>query len=141
MIAAFVDSSYDIKRNVAGIGIVLDNGIKQRNISNWIPAVSNNYGEMYAIYLAAILLNGRKGVIYTDSQTAIQYIYHTIKDKPRTHEQYIQHKQMELLAYKIRRLNIPVEKTKAHMKSFNKDFVRNNMADLLAKYGRSKFYS
>lgn len=141
MIAAFVDSSYDKNRHVAGIGIVIDDGIKQRNISNWIPAASNNYGEMFAIYTAAVLLNGREGVIYTDSQTAIQYLYHHIKDKPRTNEQYIQHKHLEFLAYKIRKLNIPVEKTQAHIKSFNKKAVCNNMADLLAKYGRSKFYA
>lgn len=134
------DSSYDDKCKIAGIGVVIkDRGVKIRNISNWIPAPNNNYAELFAIYQAAILAGG-DGVIYTDSQTALSYLYGSIKDKPRTKEQYIQHQQMRVLAYKIRRLGIRVEKVKAHQKVYQEGGICNNMADLMAKYGRSKFY-
>lgn len=134
------DASYDAKRKVAGFGIVIkDRGVKTRNISNWIPAPSINYAEMFAIYQAAILA-GCNGVIYTDSQTALSYLYGSIKDKPRTREQYIQHQQMRVLAYKIRKLGVHVEKVKAHQRIYQESALCNNMADLMAKYGRSKFY-
>lgn len=134
------DASYDDKRKVAGFGIVIkDKGVKTRSISNWIPATSINYAEMFAIYQAAILAGG-DGVIYTDSQTALTYLYGSIKDKPRTREQYIHHQNMRVLAYKIRRLGVRVEKVKAHQRTYHEGALCNNMADLMAKYGRSKYY-
>jgi ribonuclease HI len=140
MIEAFTDSSYDAKRNIAGIGIVFNKGIKERSISNFVKASSNNYGEMFAIYVAAIILHGKDATIYTDSQTALQYIDDNIKDKPRTHQQYIEHMHMKMMAYKIRRLGVSVAKVKAHSSAYKDKNIHNNMADLLAKYGRSKAY-
>ena len=140
MIEAFTDSSYDIKRKVAGIGIVINDGLHQRTVSNYVKASSNNYGELFAIYVAAILLHGKDSTVYTDSQTALQYINSSIKDKPRTREQYIEHMNMKVLAYKIKRLGVAVDKVKAHTNQLKNKNIHNNMADLLAKYGRSKFY-
>ena len=136
----FVDSSFDEKRGIAGIGLYIKNGVKERCISNWIPTDNNNFSEMFGIYLASILMQGKQGTIYTDSQTALAYINNEVKDKPRTQEQYIRHQKMRVLAYKIRRLGCNIQKTKAHEKKYQKESVGNNIADLLAKNGRAKFY-
>lgn len=136
----FTDASFDEKRGVAGIGLLIRKGAKQTNISNWIPAPDNNYAELWAIYMASILMGGRDGVIYTDSQTALSYIKNEIKEKPRTKEQYERHQRMRLLAYKVRRLNPKVEKVKGHESKYQEKPLSNNMADLLAKFGRSKYY-
>lgn len=139
MIKAYTDSSYDEKRKIAGIGIVIENGSKRRVISNWIKAQSNNEAELFAIHLASILTEG-KGEIYTDSQAAISYIKGEIKDKPRTHEQYIRHKHCEFWAYQIRKRGIMPKKIKAHQHKFQTHSMGNRMADLLANEGRAKFY-
>ena len=135
----YVDASFDKDKQIAGFGILIEDGVKQRMISNWIKAPNNNYAEMWAIYQASILSGGR-GTIYTDSQTALMYINNEIKDKPRTYEQYIRHQQMRVLAYKINKLGCDVQKTKAHLRNFKHNSLANNMADLLAKDGRSKYY-
>jgi ribonuclease HI len=142
MIKIYTDASFDNNKKIGGIGICIQDGIKQKTISNWIPATDNNYVELFAIYLGAILLNGRKGEIHTDSQTAIGYIRDEVKDKPRTFDQYARHQRMRLLAYKIRGLldGISVVKTKAHTKHYQLEAVGNELADILAKQGRSKFY-
>lgn len=136
---AYVDSSFDELREIAGIGIIIIDGEKERVFSTFIKVKSNNEGELYAIHLASILTEGR-GVIYTDSQTALSYINKEIKDKPRTKEQYIRHKQCEYWAAQIRRRCIQVEKIKGHQKKFQTHCMGNNLADLLAKTGLSKFY-
>ena len=136
----YTDASFDEKRGVAGIGLLIRKGAKQTNISNWIPAPDNNYAELWAIYMASILMSGRDGVIYTDSQTALSYIKNEIKEKPRTKEQYERHQRMRLLAYKVRALNPKVEKVKGHESKYQEKPLSNNMADLLAKFGRSKYY-
>lgn len=138
-IKAYADSSYDEHKGVAGIGIVIICGEKRKVYSAWIKAHSNNEGELFAIYLAGILTSGQ-GIVYTDSQTALAYIRREIKGKPRTREQYIRHKHCELVAYKIRRLGVKAEKIKAHSKTFQTHAIGNNLADLLAKEGRAKFY-
>ena len=79
MIKAFCDSSYDERKGIAGIGVIVQDGQKRRVYSNWIVASSNNEAELFAIHLASILTEG-KGVIYSDSQTAISYINNEIKD-------------------------------------------------------------
>lgn len=136
----FVDSSFDEKRKVAGIGLYIKNGVKERCISNWIPVDNNNHAELFAIYIASILMNGKQGTIYTDSQNALAYINDQVKDKPRTREQYIRHMKMKVLAYKVRKLGCDIQKTKAHERKFQRNSLGNNMADLLAKNGRAKFY-
>ncbi len=136
---AWCDSSYDEHKKIAGFGIIIQDGQKQRTYSNWLPAPNNNYGEMFAIYETAILLGGR-GIIYTDSQTALSYINKEIKERPRTKEQYINHNKMKFLAYKIRQLGISVLKIKAHQHKIQTHSLGNNMADLLARNGRAKFY-
>lgn len=137
----YVDSSFDLKKGVAGIGIVIENGEKQRIISNWIPCNSNNYGELYAIYIASILTSGQ-ATIYTDSECALAYLNKkTNEERPRTYAQYVEHHKMRLLAYKIRRLNPNVQKVKAHTKQVKFLEIGNAMADLLAKQGRCKYYA
>ena len=136
---AYCDSSFDEKKGIAGIGIVIENGTKRRLISNWIKARSNNEAELYAIYLAGILTENN-GIIYTDSQTAIEYITHDIKEKPRTKEQYLRHKHCEYWALKIRKQNVQIEKIKAHQKVFQTHSLGNRFADLAANEGRAKFY-
>ena len=138
-IKAYCDSSYDEKRGIAGIGVVIENGTKRRVVSNWIKAYSNNESELFAIHLAGILTEG-KGIIYSDSQVAIDYIEQNVKDKPRTLEQYIRHKHCEFWAYQIRKRGLQVEKIKAHQKVYQTHSMGNCMADLLANEGRAKFY-
>lgn len=138
-IKAYCDSSFDEKRKIAGIGIVVDDGSKRRIVSNWIKAQSNNEAELFAIHLASILTDC-KGVIYTDSQTAINYIKGEIKDKPRTKEQFIRHKHCEYWAYQIRKIGIIPEKIKAHTHNFQTHYLGNRLADLLAQEGRAKYY-
>ena len=139
MMKAYCDSSFDEKKGIAGIGIVIENGTKRRLVSNWIKARSNNEAELYAIYLACILTENN-GVIYTDSQTAIEYIKHDIKDKPRNIEQYLRHKHCEYWALKIRKQNVKIEKIKAHQHVFQTHSLGNRFADLAANEGRAKFY-
>lgn len=83
MIKAYTDASFDEKRGIAGIGVVIKDGLKERVFSVWTKARAVNDAELFAIHLASILTEG-KGIIYTDSQTAISYINGEIKDKPRT---------------------------------------------------------
>lgn len=136
----FCDSSYDNNNKIAGIGLLIKDGVKQKTISNWIPAPDNNFGEIWAVYMAAILMGGKDGTIYTDSQTALLYFQDKVKEKPRTKEQYINHQRMRLMGYKIRKLGVNVEWTKGHVSNFKPKSVDNALADALAKQGRSKFY-
>ena len=136
----FCDSSYDSKNKIAGIGLLIKDGVKQKTISNWVQAPDNNFGEIWAVYQAAILIGGKDGVIYTDSQTALAYVQDRVKDKPRTREQYENHQRMRLMGYKIRRLGAKVEWTKGHVANFKSKSVDNALADALAKQGRSKYY-
>lgn len=73
-IEIFCDSSFDNKRHVAGWGVVVKNGEKQRTYSGWLPVDNNNIGEIFAIHTACVLLGGEKGTIYTYSMTALSYI-------------------------------------------------------------------
>lgn len=136
----FCDCSFDSKNKIAGIGLLIKDGVKQRTISNWIQAPDNNFGEIWAVYQAAILMGGRDGIIYTDSQTTLAYVQDRVKDKPRTREQYENHQRMRLMGYKIRKLKANVEWTKGHVGNFKQKSVDNALADCLAKQGRSKFY-
>ena len=79
MVKVFTDASYDDKRGVCGIGIVIQDGVKQRTISNWILADNVHYGEMFAIYMAAVLCNGKDATIYTDSAVALAYLNNDVK--------------------------------------------------------------
>ena len=139
MIKAYCDSSFDDKCGIAGIGIIIDNGIKRKLFSVWMQARSNNEAELFAIHLASILTAG-EGIIYTDSQVAIDYVERGVKDKPRNHEQFIRHKCCEYWAYQIKRRGIQLEKIKAHQRVFQTHSIGNRFADLAANEGRAKFY-
>lgn len=140
-IEVYVDSSFDDKRGVAGIGIVVQKGLKQRIISTFLHCPSNNYGELFAIYLGAILTHGQ-GIIYTDSEAALKYINGEINpNKPRTKEQYYNYQMMKVLAYKINLLKPNVQKVKAHTGQMKFLSIGNAMADILSKQGRVKYYS
>lgn len=132
MIEAYVDSSW--RDGIAGFGVFIKDGVKERIFSNWIKTDNNNYGELWAIYQAAIFCACHDAVIYTDSQTAIAYLNNDVKDKKRTPEQYIRHQQMKVLAYKINRLGVRVEYVKGH----EKNEYNNNLADFLARKGLDK---
>ena len=136
----YCDSSFDEHKGVAGIGVTVIDGEKRRTYSAWIKANSNNEAELFAIHLASILCEG-KGIIYTDSQCALNYIRGDVKDKPRTREQYINHKYCEYWAKQIQRRGIAAEKIKAHQKGFDVHSMGNRIADLLANEGRAKFYA
>ena len=139
MVKVFTDASYDDKRGVCGIGIVIQDGVKQRTISNWVCATNVHYGEMFAIYMAAVLCNGKDATIYTDSAVALAYLNNEVKERPRTTQQYYKHQEMKVLAYKIHKLGVNVEKVKAHAKNFKQITLGNSLADVLSKMGRSKF--
>lgn len=139
MIKCWVDSSFDDKRNVAGIGILIVNNGKKRIYSLYTYTRTNNEAELFAIHIANILTHGQ-GTIYTDSQTAIDYINGNIKDKPRTQEKWINHKYCEYWAYQIRKSPCKVEKVKAHTHNFKTHSIGNRLADLLAQNGRGQFY-
>ena len=135
------DASYDDKKGIAGIGILVSKGQRRDLISNWCEAKSVNEAELKAIYLGCILAGGEPCEIVTDSQTALQYIERGVKDKPRTKEQYIRHKHCEFWAYKIRKFkNCTFTKEKAHTNRFQTRSVGNSLADLLSREGRAKFY-
>ena len=137
----FTDASFDEKRGIAGIGIYIMRGASNRTISHWIKTDNVNYAELWAIYQASILGFGKDCTIYTDSQTALTYINGNENiEKPRTKAQYIRHKQMQVLAYKIRRLKPHIEWTKGHLEYFQDKAVGNQIADALAKQGRAKYY-
>ena len=135
----YTDASFDIKKQIAGIGIVIKDGLKERTHSNWVKARTINAVELIAIYVGGIFLD-KSGDVYTDSQTAIGYIKNDIKDKPRNREQYLNHLECKYWACKIRKLGINVEKIKAHERTFQTHSIGNRMADLMAMSGRAKFY-
>ncbi len=137
---AYSDASYDEQKKVAGIGVYIKDGYRERVFSVWIKSRTVNEAELFAIHLASILTEG-KAVIYTDSQTAISYINKEIKEKPRSKEQWLNHKYCQYWAAQINRRKINVRKIKGHLKLFQEHQLGNNMADLLAKKGRAKFYS
>lgn len=135
----WTDASFDEKLGIAGIGIFIQDGQKQRTFAVNTKSRTINEAELFAIHLGSILSEG-KGVIYTDSQTAIQYINNQIMDKPRTQAQWLNHKYCQYWACQIRKRGIQVEKIKGHLNYFQKHQLGNNMADILAKMGRAKFY-
>lgn len=135
----YTDASFDIKKQIAGIGIVIKDGLKERTHSNWVKARTINAAELIAIYVGGIFLD-KAGDIYTDSQTAISYIKKEIQDKPRNREQYLNHLECKYWACKIRKLGVSVQKIKAHERTFQTHSIGNRMADLMANNGRAKFY-
>lgn len=138
----FCDSSFDQKRNLCGIGIYIENGQHHHTISHTIPATDNNVGEIWAVYIAAILSFGKDCTIYTDSITAIAYINNRQNDtKERTPAQQHLHDLLKTYGYKIRVLRPRVAWTKGHQHKFQEIALGNGIADLLAKYGRAKYYS
>jgi ribonuclease HI len=137
---AYCDSSFDERNGVAGIGVTVIDGQKRRVYSNWIRARTNNEAELFAIHLASIIA-GADAEIYSDSQTAISYIENNVGDKPRTREQYLNHKHCEFWAAQIRRRGVKAIKIKAHEKKFEVHSIGNRLADLLANEGRAKYYS
>lgn len=137
----FVDASLDEKRGVAGIGLFVKRGASSRAISNWYKTDDVNEAELWGIYQASILGHGKDCTIYTDSMTALAYVNREVKDKPRTVEQYFRHKKMEWLACQIRRLKPKVEWVRGHCKYYQELPIGNNVADMMAKNGRAKYYA
>lgn len=140
MVKAYCDSSFNERLNMAGIGILIQDGQHEHNFYLFTKAPSNNWAELFAIKMAGILTHNQ-AEIYTDSQTAIQYINKQISDKERSKKQYIIHKQCELLAWEIRAQNLHIEKIKAHTHNFQLHSMGNRMADLLARRGLARYFS
>ena len=59
MVEVYTDASYDDNKRICGMGIVIQDGVKQKTISNWCTTDSVHYGEMFAIYMAAVQLAER----------------------------------------------------------------------------------
>lgn len=135
----FTDASFDMQNKIAGIGIAIYDGMKWHIKSLWTRARTINEAELFAIHIGSILSNGR-GKIYTDSQTAIAYIKGEIKEKPRTPEQYLNHKHCLFWAYQIRHNGVVPLKIKAHQHNYQSLSIGNRLADVLAADGRAKFY-
>lgn len=136
----FVDASLDEKKGIAGVGIYVMRGASNRTISQWYKTNDVNEAELWGIYIASILAHGKNCTIYTDSKTALAYVNKEVKDKPRTQEQFFKHKKMEFLACKVRRLKPRVCWVKGHCKYFQELPIGNNIADMMAKNGRAKYY-
>lgn len=137
----WTDASFDQHRKVAGLGIFIKKGLKEKSYSIWIPADNINVAEIFAIYLACILSGGEKSTIHTDSMTSLAYIKKEVREnKPRTREQYINHNKMKFWAYKIRKFDFDFVWTKGHRKGLQIDSLNNNVADINAKKGLGKFY-
>lgn len=137
----YSDASFDEKRGIAGIGVVVyDDGNKKHPHNCHIKVRTINEAELYAIYWASIW-NENRGVIYTDSQSAISYIKNEIKDKPRTKEQYVNHMHCVYWATLIRKRGIRVEKIKGHRNIMQPHYMGNRSADLEAQEGRSNYYA
>lgn len=137
----FTDASYDSNQGIAGIGILVCKGERRDLISNWCKAKSINEAELKTIELACILSGGEPCDVFTDSQTALQYIQNGVKDKPRTREQYIRHKHCEFVACKIKTFkNVNFSKIKGHQHNYQRLSMGNRIADVLASEGRSKYY-
>lgn len=138
----FTDASLDDKRKIAGVGIYILKGASNRTISHWIETDDINFAELWAIYQASILGFGKDCIIYTDSMTAISYVNGNENiEKIRTQKQYIRHKRMQLLAYKVRRLQPHIEWTRGHLRYFQDNAIGNQIADNLSKQGRMKYYA
>lgn len=141
MIKAYTDASFDRDRNVAGVGIVIIDGQKRRDYALFVPCRTANAGELLAIHLASILTHGQ-ATIYTDSQTAYQYVINGVAEKKRTREQYLNHLECKYWAYQIKRsLGVSVVKVKGHRRHYDKDLANNMVADSLAFLGRSKYWA
>ena len=80
MIEAYTDASFDKDNGVAGVGIVIIDGHKRKDYALFVPCRTANAGELFAIHLACILTHGQ-ATIYTDSQTAYQYIINGVSEK------------------------------------------------------------
>ena len=137
----FVDASLDEKKGIAGVGIYVMRGASNRTISQWYKTDDVNEAELWGIYIASILGHGKDCTIYTDSKTALAYVNKEVKDKPRDFEQHVRHKRMELLAYKVRRLKPKIEWIRGHCKYYQELPIGNNVADMMAKNGRAKYYA
>ena len=138
----YTDASFDDKRKTGGWGLIKEhNNILGKPISNFGKFESVNEAELFAIYTACILAGGSPCEIITDSQTALSYIKREIKDKPRTHEQYINHKHCEYWAVKNRKRGIQVEKIKGHRNIMHPHYMGNRSADLEAEEGRANYYA
>lgn len=146
MVRIYSDSSFDDVRKVSGIGCVLIRGEQRRVFSGWKHSSTNNEGELYAIWFALNLCPKEHVTLYTDSQFAINIISNPIpKDKPLTPEQKENRDRCRFWAYKIRQqiknlASFEIEHIKAHTGKFQQHYINNQLADLLAKEGRAKFY-
>lgn len=139
MVVAYTDASFDIERGVAGIGIVIIDRQQRRDYALFFPCRSSNAGELFAIHLANILSHGQ-ATIYTDSQTAYQYIINGVGEKKRTREQYLHHLECKYWAYMIRKSpGIKIIKVKGHRRHYDKNAANNMVADSLAFLGRSNY--
>lgn len=134
----YTDCSYDPYKHVCGLGLYIEDGVVTRTISTHITADNNNYGELFAIYLAAILSHGKNCTIYTDSQIAMSFVKGDVKCNADTVDSYERFQRLRLLGYKIRQLKPVLAWVRGHQRDLNNHSIGNQLADLLAKQGRLK---
>lgn len=141
MIKIYTDSSFNEKYRVAGIGVVIQNGPDKKVLNNSIKVSNNNIGEMCAIWYALNIARRYSGPIeiYTDSQTAINYINgFTPKNKELTLEQKINRLELKKWAYRINKIkpdDCQIIHVKAHTGKYSDHAINNAIADLAAKNG------
>lgn len=149
-VVIYTDSSYNDKHRVAGIGCVIIEGQSRKILSNYQKLSSNNEGELFAIWFALLTCPNKEVTLYTDSQSAINYINGNYPKnnphRPLTLEQKENRARLKIWSYKIRQLlkNNPsfrVEHIKAHTNRYQFHYMQNQMADLLAKEGVAKYFA
>lgn len=146
MVRIYTDSSFDDLRSISGIGCVVIRGAERHTYSNHIKTNTNNEGELFAIWFALNLCPNEDVTLYTDSLSAINMIDNpNPKEKPLTPTQRENRARCRYWAYKIRQQiknlkSFNIEHVKAHTGKFQQHYINNQLADLLAKEGRAKFY-
>lgn len=143
MLRVFTDSSYDNRYGIAGIGCVIIENQKRRVYSNWVKVSNNNIGELYALWFALNIIQGKDAEIYTDSTTALSYIADEIKEKPLTPQRLKNRIELKKWGYRIRQITSPLttfQHVKAHTNFCDEKYQQQSLADALAKEGVKKFF-
>lgn len=145
MIKIYTDSSFNDKYKVAGVGVVIDLEIEKKLFKNCFKLPNNNTGELAAIWYALSIARKYKPpfIIYTDSQTAIDYINGVAeKKKDLTPEKIRNRLELKKWAYRIKKI-MPIEcqilHIKAHTGHHNDNAVNNAHADQEAKNAVYKY--
>lgn len=145
MINIYTDSSFNDKYRVAGVGVVMDFGVEKKMFKNCFNLPNNNTGELAAIWFALSIARKYNPpfIIYTDSQTAIDYINGVAeKKKELTAEQLKNRLELKKWAYRIKKImpnDCQIIHIKAHTGHHNDHATNNDHADKEAKNAVYKY--